>query len=150
MLCGLDADEADQAGRPLELKANGDRCQTAEPDKTCAQLGWRFASEKVLHPSVQVGQYRQYLEEHAHSAFHEGANANPAFRLAATCTTTCLRPMTQFLHRSFAESTAREPRYSTADGAEKTWRLPQKSASRPGRGRPVLTRSRTEPLPSEP
>src|SRR5207244_12907478 len=67
MVCGRDDTQADQAVI-VELK-QWERCEATEPDKLV--LSWVGGRQReVLHPSVQVGQYRQYLED-THSAFHE-------------------------------------------------------------------------------
>jgi uncharacterized protein len=67
MVCGRDDAHADQAVI-VELK-QWERCEATEPDRLV--LSWVGGRQReVLHPSVQVGQYRQYLED-THSAFHE-------------------------------------------------------------------------------
>lgn len=67
MVCGRDEDSRDQAVI-VELK-QWERCEPAEPEKIVTSwVGGR--QRDVLHPSVQVGQYRQYLED-THTAFHE-------------------------------------------------------------------------------
>ena len=67
VLCGRDETSADQAVL-VELK-QWDRCQPSDADKLVRS--WVGGREReLLHPSVQVGQYRQYLED-THSAFHE-------------------------------------------------------------------------------
>jgi len=71
MVCGRDANEADNAVI-VELK-QWERCEPAEADKLVNS--WVGGSRRdVLHPSVQVGQYRQYLED-THVAFHEDDHA---------------------------------------------------------------------------
>ncbi len=68
MVCGRDDDNNDQAVI-VELK-QWERCEPAEPAKLVRSwVGGR--QRDMLHPSVQVGQYRQYLED-THTAFHEG------------------------------------------------------------------------------
>jgi hypothetical protein len=67
MVCGQDAKEVDNAVI-VELKQWG-RCEPGEGSKVVTWLGG--GKRDVLHPSVQVGQYQQYLED-AHSAFYEG------------------------------------------------------------------------------
>src|SRR5206468_9597029 len=68
MVCGSDEGDTDQAVI-VELK-QWERCEPADPDKVVRSwVGGR--QREVLHPSVQVGQYRQYLVD-GHSAFHEG------------------------------------------------------------------------------
>src|SRR2546422_1523376 len=78
IVCGRDQGEADQAVI-VELK-QWERCEPAEPEKIVRSwLGGRLRD--LLHPSMQVGQYRQYLED-THAAFHEGA---APVRLSACC-----------------------------------------------------------------
>ena len=68
MVCGRDNTDADQAVI-VELK-QWERCEAAEPDKLVRSwVGGR--QREILHPSVQAGQYRQYLED-THTAFYEG------------------------------------------------------------------------------
>lgn len=68
VLCGQDESRDDQAVL-IELK-QWEKCEATEPDKLVRSwVGGR--QRDVLHPSVQVGQYRQYLAD-THSAFHEG------------------------------------------------------------------------------
>jgi uncharacterized protein len=67
IICGRDGREDDQAVI-VELK-QWDECEPAEPEKLVRS--WIGGQQRdVLHPSVQVGQYRQYLED-THEAFHE-------------------------------------------------------------------------------
>jgi DUF2075 family protein len=67
MICGQD-DRGTSRAVIVELK-QWERCQPADPDKLVSSwVGGR--QREVLHPSVQVGQYQQYLED-THSAFHE-------------------------------------------------------------------------------
>jgi DUF2075 family protein len=69
LLCGRDAAQAEQAVI-VELK-QWDKCMPSEADKLVRS--WVGGREReLLHPSVQVGQYLQYLED-AHSAFYDGA-----------------------------------------------------------------------------
>ena len=68
MVCGLD-ERASANAVIVELK-QWDKCEDAEPEnvvRTWVGGGHR----EVLHPSVQVGQYRLYLED-THTAFHDG------------------------------------------------------------------------------
>lgn len=68
MVCGRDDDDADNAVI-LELK-QWDRCEEADADKLVTS--WVGGGKRdLLHPSVQVGQYAQYLAD-THTAFHEG------------------------------------------------------------------------------
>jgi uncharacterized protein len=71
MVCGRDGSNGDNAVI-VELK-QWERCEPAEADKLVNS--WVGGSRlDVLHPSVQVGQYRQYLED-THAAFHEEPSA---------------------------------------------------------------------------
>jgi len=71
MVCGRDGSKLDNAVI-VELK-QWERCEPAEADKLVNS--WVGGSRRdVLHPSIQVGQYRQYLED-THAAFHEEPNA---------------------------------------------------------------------------
>src|SRR5438093_845405 len=68
LVCGKDPSRADNAVI-VELK-QWDRCDHAEPEKVVRS--WVGGRERdVLHPSVQVGQYLQYLED-THTAFYDG------------------------------------------------------------------------------
>lgn len=68
IVCGRDKREADNAVI-VELK-QWERCESAEPDKLVSTwVGGR--TRDLLHPSIQVGQYAQYLED-THTAFYEG------------------------------------------------------------------------------
>ncbi len=68
LVCGKDKREKDNAVI-VELK-QWDRCEPAEPEKLVSSwVGGR--KREVLHPSIQVGQYAQYLED-THTAFYEG------------------------------------------------------------------------------
>ncbi len=67
MVLGRDSSKRDQAVI-VELK-QWDRCGEGYGDKVVTFTGG--ANRDVLHPSVQVGQYRMYLED-SHTAFYEG------------------------------------------------------------------------------
>ena len=70
MLCGTD-DRNAQRAVIVELK-QWDKCESADPENVVRSwVGGR--NRTLLHPSVQVGHYRQYLED-THTAFHEGPN----------------------------------------------------------------------------
>jgi hypothetical protein len=133
MLCGRDANAADNAVI-VELK-QWDRCQPAEPDKLVRS--WVAGREReMLHPSVQAGQYRQYLED-THAAFHEG---DPPVRLSACSYLHNYLPTADdaILSSKFLDVLRENPLFD-ADGAEKlagylTERL------QTGQGQPVLTR----------
>jgi len=85
LVCGTDQSRAEQAVI-VELK-QWDRCTPSAAEKLVRS--WVGGREReVLHPSVQVGQYQQYLED-THSAFYEG---NSPVRLNAC----------SYLHNYFA------------------------------------------------
>jgi DUF2075 family protein len=68
MLCSKDSKGKGQAVI-VELK-QWDDCQTSDAEKLVSSwVGGRM--REVLHPSIQVGQYQQYLQD-THSAFNEG------------------------------------------------------------------------------
>jgi hypothetical protein len=68
MVCGRAPQSTDQAVI-VELK-QWDACEESDVDDVV--VTWVGGKHRdVLHPSVQVGQYRQYLAD-GHSAFHEG------------------------------------------------------------------------------
>jgi uncharacterized protein len=67
LICGQDMFDVARAVI-VELK-QWDRCESSDVDKVVVSwVGGR--TREVLHPSVQVGQYQQYLED-SHTAFHE-------------------------------------------------------------------------------
>jgi DUF2075 family protein len=68
MICGRDATSRDEAVI-VELK-QWSECEAAEADGLVSTwVGGK--NREVAHPSVQVGQYQQYLAD-THSAFYEG------------------------------------------------------------------------------
>jgi uncharacterized protein len=68
LICGKDQAACDRA-IIVELK-QWEQCEHSEVDKTVlSRVGG--ALRPILHPSIQVGQYQQYLED-SHTAFHEG------------------------------------------------------------------------------
>lgn len=66
MICGRDKDGKDNAVI-IELK-QWEKCDTGVSDKVVTWVGG--GNREVLHPSVQVGQYKIYLEQN-HTAFYE-------------------------------------------------------------------------------
>ena len=70
LICGRDQASRDEA-IIVELK-QWSQCEAAEPDGLVTTwVGGR--NRDVAHPSVQVGQYQQYLAD-THSAFYDGDN----------------------------------------------------------------------------
>ena len=133
LVCGNDGVGAQQAVI-VELK-QWDKCMPSEADKLVRS--WVGGREReLLHPSVQAGQYLQYLED-THSAFYEG---NSPIRLNAC----------SYLHNYFAgsEDPIRSPKFAQAlrsyplfdadavDGLQGY--LKERLAG--GQGRPVLDR----------
>src|SRR3972149_1661225 len=133
MLCGRDSNASDQAV-VVELK-QWEQCEVAEAEKLVRTwVGGRV--REVLHPSVQVGQYRQYPEA-THSAFPEGTTP---VGLSACCYlhNYLLAVDDPILAPKFNE-TLRENLLFDADGAEAlAGHLTQRLAR--GQGQPVLQR----------
>ena len=69
LVCGKDAENRDNAVI-IELK-QWDRCEDA-PGKN-EVITWVGGRRELLHPSVQVQQYKRYLKD-THTAFYEGPN----------------------------------------------------------------------------
>lgn len=69
LVCGKDASARDNAVI-IELK-QWDRCEDAPGENEV--ITWVGGRKELLHPSVQVQQYRRYLED-THTAFYEGPN----------------------------------------------------------------------------
>jgi len=70
LVTGRDNHQSDNAVI-IELKQR-DKCRPFDGDReVITPLG--FSEKEVLHPSVQVGQYKTYLED-THTAFYEGDN----------------------------------------------------------------------------
>jgi hypothetical protein len=67
MFCGANKSGADSA-MIVELK-QWEECEPSDGDKVLTWVGG--GHRDVLHPSVQVGQYRMFMED-GHTAFHEG------------------------------------------------------------------------------
>ncbi len=66
MICGRDEEGKDNAVI-IELK-QWEKCDISNSEKVVTWVGG--GNREVLHPSVQVGQYKTYLEEN-HTAFYE-------------------------------------------------------------------------------
>jgi len=133
LLCGRDEGDADKAVI-IELK-QWERCEPAEPDSLVRS--WVGGRERdLLHPSVQVGQYRQYLED-THSAFYE----EPSPIVLSACSylhnylPTANDPI---LAPKFKEALATNPLFD-ADGAEALAGF-LGTRLRSGKGLPVLQR----------
>ena len=133
MVCGRDEDARDQAVI-VELK-QWERCEPAEPDKIVTSwVGGRHRD--VLHPSVQVGQYRQYLED-THTAFHE--HPRPIRLSACSYLHNYLSSAADpLLAPKFADILRADPLFD-ADGAEPLAEY-LKTRLAQGNGRPVLQR----------
>ena len=69
MICGKDAESKDNAVI-IELK-QWDRCQEATGKNEV--ISWVGGRRELLHPSVQVDQYKRYLKD-THTAFYEEPN----------------------------------------------------------------------------
>lgn len=133
IVCGRDDGELDQAVI-VELK-QWERCEPAEPDKVV--LSWVGGRQRdVLHPSVQVGQYQQYLAD-THSAFHE--EPRPVRLSACSYLHNYVPAATDpILAPKFAEALRMNPLFD-ADGAESLGAYLTDRLAK-GQGRPVLQR----------
>ena len=69
LICGKDTNSNDNAVI-IELK-QWDKCEEAPGENEV--ITWVGGRREMLHPSVQVGRYKMYLED-AHTAFYETAN----------------------------------------------------------------------------
>jgi hypothetical protein len=133
MICGHDSDAMQQAV-VVELK-QWDRTETSDADKLVRSwVGGR--QRELLHPSVQVGQYRQYLED-THSAFHEDSGQ---VRLSSCCYLHNYIPQANdpILAPKFDEAIRENPMFDS-DGAERLGDYLRSRLSG-GDGRPVLER----------
>jgi uncharacterized protein len=139
MVCGRDDEHSDQAAI-VELK-QWERCEAAEPEGLLRS--WVGGRERdVLHPSVQVGQYRQYLED-THTAFHEGPKP---IRLSA-CSylhNYVVRDTDPIRAAKFAAVLLENPLFDL-DGAEALGQYLRDRLAQ-GDGRPVLRRVENSPL----
>jgi DUF2075 family protein len=77
LICGRDASTKDNA-IIIELKQWG-KCEEASGENEV--LTWVGGNREMLHPSVQVGRYKMYLED-THTAFY--ADSNPVILNACT------------------------------------------------------------------
>lgn len=77
LICGRDTTTKDNAVI-IELK-QWDKCEDASGENEVTT--WVGGKREMLHPSVQVGQYKMYLED-THTAFH--ADADPIILSACT------------------------------------------------------------------
>lgn len=133
MVCGRNEYRVDNAV-VVELK-QWDACQPAEPDKLVTTwIGGR--QREVPHPSIQVGQYRQYLQD-THTAFHAG---DAPVRLSACSYLHNYAPDNDdpLFATKFQDALRSDPVFD-ADGAEALAQfLHERMVS--GEGRPVLDR----------
>lgn len=136
MICGRDASRNDQAVI-VELK-QWSQCGPADADGLVTTwVGGKF--REVLHPSVQVGQYQQYLAD-SHSAFYEELPGESPIRLDA-CSYLHnyeVRPDDVLLAPKFSDSIARYPVFGADAVDELTGFLHGRLAA--GQGAPVLAR----------
>jgi len=112
MVCGRAPQSTDQAV-VVELK-QWDACEESDVDDVV--LSWVGGRQReVLHPSVQVGQYRQYLVD-GHSAFHEG-DAPVGLSACSYLHNYTARPDDPILAPRFGTTLKEYPLFA-ADGAE--------------------------------
>lgn len=133
LICGRDSGEADEAVI-VELK-QWEQVESAEPENLVRTwVGGRH--REILDPSVQVGQYRQYLED-SHTAFYEEPNA---IRLSS-CSylhNYYLAPNDAILDPKFSKALNENPVFD-ADAADRLGEF-LKGRLGLGNGREVLTR----------
>lgn len=133
MLCGRDSVAADRAVI-VELK-QWDGCEESEADKLVVSwVGGRHRD--LLHPSVQVGRYQQYLEDGL-EVFHAG---EAPVELGACCYlhNYSLKQDDPILAPKFSDALIRYPLFGE-DGADALTEYLTRRLSG-GRGRPVLER----------
>jgi len=133
MLCGRDPAAADNAVI-VELK-QWERCKESEADKLV--LSWVGGRQRdLLHPSVQVGQYQQHLEDGL-EVFHTG---EPPVQLSACCYlhNYCVAPGDPILAPKFSDALVRYPLFGEEGADALTGYLVQRLSG--GRGRQVLER----------
>jgi len=133
MICGRDSSSRDEAVI-VELKQWSD-CEAAEAEGLVSTwVGGK--NREVAHPSVQVGQYQQYLAD-THSAFYEG---NHPIQLGA-CSYLHnyeIRPDDVLLAPKFTETIARYPLFGSDAVDELTGYLRERLSA--GHGDSVLAR----------
>jgi len=133
MICGRNASRRDEAVI-VELK-QWSACGSAEADGlVCTWVGGNY--REVAHPSVQVGQYQQYLAD-THSAFYEGDHP---IQLGA-CSYLHnyeIRPDDVLLAPKFAKTIARYPLFGSAAVDDLTCYLRVRLSA--GEGNSVLAR----------
>lgn len=133
ILCGKDSNSHDNAVL-VELK-QWEKCEATEPNKLVRS--WVGGKHRdVLHPSVQVGQYRQYLLD-SHEAFHAGDQ--PVSLSACSYLHNYLPSAADpILAEKFSEVLKENPLFD-ADGADKLAGFLDSRLST-GQGREVLAR----------
>lgn len=133
MICGRDASSRDEAVI-VELK-QWSECEAADADGLVSTwVGGK--NREVAHPSVQVGQYQQYLAD-THSAFYEGEHP---IQLGA-CSylhNYQIYPNDVLLAPKFSETIARYPVFGSDAVDELTGYLQSRLST--GCGQPVLAR----------
>jgi hypothetical protein len=133
MICGRDVSSHDEA-IIVELK-QWSECEAADAEGLVSTwVGGR--NREVAHPSVQVGQYQQYLAD-THSAFYEGDNP---IQLGA-CSylhNYQIQPDDVLLAPKFSETIVRYPVFGSDAVDELTGYLRSRLSS--GRGQAVLAR----------
>lgn len=136
LFCGRDDTHNDRAVI-IELK-QWEKCDAAEPEKIVTT--WvGGAARHVLHPSVQVGQYREYLED-THTAFHEG-DAPVGLSSCSYLHNYLTVDADPILARKFTDALKHSPLFDADDAEELGSFLRTKMAS--GHGQDVLQRIET-------
>ena len=133
MICGLDASSREEAVI-VELK-QWSECESAEAEVLVSTwVGGR--NREVAHPSVQVGQYQQYLAD-THSAFYEGDHPIQ-LRACSYLHNYEIRPDDALLAPKFTDTIARYPLFGSAAVDDLTGYLRERLSA--GHGESVLAR----------
>ena len=112
LICGKNNSGEDNAVI-VELK-QWERCEKAEGEKVITWIGG--GDREVLHPSVQVGQYHQYLKD-VHTAFYDG-NEPITLGSCSYLHNYNLYPDDPLLDSKFINTINRYPLYSADDVGE--------------------------------
>jgi uncharacterized protein len=108
MICGRDKEGKDNAVI-IELK-QWEKCDISNSEKVVTWVGG--GDREVLHPSVQVGQYKTYLEEN-HTAFYE---KNPILLNACTYLHNyIIKNDDPIISKQFDDSLRKFPLFSNSD-----------------------------------
>ena len=110
MFCGANA-TGNNSALIVELK-QWDECKSADGESVLTWVGG--GNREVLHPSIQVGLYRDYLAD-GNSAFHEGEPDSIPLSACAYLHNYELRPDDPLLDPRFDEDLERAPIFTQPD-----------------------------------